>query len=250
VLKNMADEGGRRIATAAGAMLIAPHSLGAFEAAGTALFTPDYWRGHGTLASATRGRGAAWFVAAGSADWVLRHYRRGGRIAALLSLESFLWSGEARVRSFVEWRLLAALRERGLPVPEPIGAFYQRRGFTYRCDLLTRRIAGASPLSDLLAAKRVPPAQWRALGATVARFHAAGVDHADLNAHNILATPAGTCSVVDFDRGRLRPPGPWRSTNLARLKRSLHKVAATLPQGRFIAADWDELMSGYAAGPG
>jgi 3-deoxy-D-manno-octulosonic acid kinase len=250
VLQIMTDEGSRRIATAAGAMLIAPHSLGAFEAAGTALFAPDYWRGNGTLASATRGRGSAWFVAAGSADWVLRHYRRGGRIGALLSLDRYLWSGEARVRSFVEWRLLSVLRERGLPVPEPVGAFYQRGGFTYRCDLITRRIAGALPLSDLLAAKRLVPALWRALGATVARFHAAGVDHADLNAHNILATPAGTLSIVDFDRGRLRPPGPWRNTNLARLKRSLHKVSATLPPQRFIAADWDELMSGYAAGSG
>lgn len=246
----MTDEGGRRVATAAGAMLIAPHSLEAFEAKGTALFTPDYWRGNGTLANAARGRGSAWFVAAGPADWVLRHYRRGGRLAMHLSLDRYLWSGEAYVRSFVEWRLLAALRTRGLPVPEPIGAFYQRGGFTYRCDLITRRIAGALPLSDLLAAKHLVPALWRFVGTTVARFHAAGVDHADLNAHNILATPAGTCSIVDFDRGRLRPPGPWRGANLARLRRSLHKVSATLPPGRFVASDWDELLSGYTAGAG
>ncbi len=227
-------------------MLIAPRSLDAFEAAGTPLFTPVYWRSHGTLASAARGRGSAWFVAAGPADWVLRHYRRGGRLATSLPLDRYLWSGEARVRSFVEWRLLAVLRERGLPVPEPVGAFYQRGLFMYRCDLITRRIAGASPLSDLLAANRLAPAFWRSIGTTVARFHAAGVDHADLTAHNILATPAGTCSIVDFDRGRLRPPGPWCRANLARLKRSLHKVSATFPPGRFIAPDWDELLSGYA----
>jgi 3-deoxy-D-manno-octulosonic acid kinase len=246
----MTDEGGRRIATGAGAVLVAPRSLDAFEAAGTALFTPDYWQANGTLSSAGRGRGSAWFVAAGSADWVLRHYRRGGRLATHLSLDRYLWSGEARVRSFVEWHLLTVLRGRGLPVPEPVGAFYQRGRFTYRCDLITRRIAGASPLSDLLAAKRLVPSLWRSVGATVARFHAAGVDHADLNAHNILATPAGTCSIVDFDRGRLRAPGPWRSANLARLRRSLHKVSATFPPGRFIASDWDELLSGYTAGTG
>jgi len=246
----MTIDGGRRVATAAGAMLIEPHSLGAFEAAGAALFAPDYWRNNGTLAGAARGRGSAWFVAAGSADWVLRHYRRGGRLAMHLSLDRYLWSGEARVRSFAEWRLLAALRERGLPVPEAVGAFYQRGMFTYRCDLITRRIAGALPLSDLLEAKRLVPALWRSVGTTIARFHAAGVDHADLNAHNILAPPAGTCSIVDFDRGRLRQPGPWRGANRARLRRSLHKLSATFPAGRFIASDWDELLGGYAAGTG
>jgi len=137
-----------------------------------------------------------------------------------------------------------------LPVPEPVGARYRRGLFTYRCDLITRRISGASPLSDLLEARRLAPALWRSLGATIARFHAAGVDHADLNAHNILATPGGTYSIIDFDRGRLRAPGPWRNANLRRLKRSLDKVTGAGPLGRFIASDWDELLAGYAAGAG
>jgi 3-deoxy-D-manno-octulosonic acid kinase len=229
-------------------MLIAARNLAEFEAAGEALFSPDYWRTNGTLVRASRGRGSAWFIAAGSADWALRHYRRGGRLATYLSIDRYLWSGEARVRAFVEWRLLAALRERGLPVPDPVGARYQRGLFTYRCDLITRRIRGASPLSDLLDAQRLAPALWRALGTTIARFHAAGVDHADLNAHNILVTPGGTCSIIDFDRGRLRRPGPWRSANLRRLKRSLDKVTGKAAPGRFTASDWDELLAGYAAG--
>ena len=36
-------------------------------------------------------------------------------------------------------------------------------------------------------------------------------------------------SVIDFDRGRLRAPGVWTTRNLARLQRSLTKIAAGLP---------------------
>ncbi len=246
----MTDDGGRRVATAAGAMLIAPQNIGEFETAGMALFRPDYWRIKGTVTPASRGRGSAWFSAAGSADWTLRHYRRGGRLAAYGSLDLYLWTAESRVRSFLEWRLLAALRALGLPVPEPVGAYYERGPLTYRCDLITRRIAGASPLSDLLVADRLTPALWRSLGATIARFHGAGVDHADLNAHNILVSPANSCSLIDFDRGRLRTPGPWCEGNLRRLERSLRKVSAGLPPGQFVSSDWDELRGAYAAGKG
>jgi 3-deoxy-D-manno-octulosonic acid kinase len=246
----MTDDGGRRIATAAGAMLVASQNTGEFELAGDALFRPEYWRKNGTVTSASRGRGSTWFVAAGSADWALRHYRRGGRLAAQTSFDLYLWKGESRVRSFVEWRLLVALRALGLPVPEPVGASYERGLLAYRCDLITRRIAGASPLSDRLAAGGLAPDLWRSIGTTVARFHAAGVDHADLNAHNILITPAGSCSIIDFDRGRLRRPGSWRDANLRRLKRSLHKLTTASPPGRFTASDWDELLSAYAGGKG
>jgi len=72
------------------------------------------------------------------------------------------------------------------------------------------------------------------------------VDHADLNAHNILMGDGGV-SIIDFDRGRLRAPGKWAAANLARLQRSLMKIGAALPPGRFSAADWDALMAGYEA---
>jgi tRNA A-37 threonylcarbamoyl transferase component Bud32 len=88
---------------------------------------------------------------------------------------------------------------------------------------------------------------WRAVGAAVARLHRHGVDHADLNAHNILIDTVGIISVIDFDRGKLRTAGAWTSRNLARLKRSLQKIAAVLPPDRFTPASWAELMAGYQA---
>ena len=48
--------------------------------------------------AAPKGRGHAWFVRGDFGAAVLKHYRRGGA-AARLSAASYLWLGEARVRS-------------------------------------------------------------------------------------------------------------------------------------------------------
>jgi 3-deoxy-D-manno-octulosonic acid kinase len=248
----------KNIATADGAMLADPASLGnladvalegpALEGAALeAAFEPEFWAARGELVEVTGGRGSAWFIS-GSGRWVLRHYRRGGRIAHL-SRDRYLWAGEARVRAFAEYRLLAELAQRGLPVPVPVAARYRRTGPFYRCDLITQRIAGARPLSSVLSLGPVDDDTWREVGAAVARLHAAGVDHADLNAHNILLDGDGTVSVIDFDRGMLRTPGPkpgaWAARNLSRLHRSLVKVSRDLPPDRFSAAAWDRLLAGY-----
>jgi 3-deoxy-D-manno-octulosonic acid kinase len=213
------------------------------------LFAPEYWRVHGEIVAADRGRGAAWFLDGSAGAWVLRHYRRGGAIAPLLSADRYLWLGEDRVRAFAEWRLLAQLSALGLPVPQPIAARYARRGLTYSCDLLMRRIVDAQPLSAALAETALPPASWTAIGALVARFHAAGVDHADLNAHNILLGKAAALHLIDFDRGRIRPPGSWQARNLQRLRRSLEKIARELPADRFSATTWKSLLAGYTNAP-
>ena len=59
----------------------------------------------------------------------------------------------------------------------------------------------------------------------LARFHRAGLDHADLNAHNILLDAAGNPWLIDFDRSRRRADGSWRQSNLDRLARSLAKLS-------------------------
>ena len=156
------------------------------------------------------GRGSAWFVGlrrppVGAAALSPRRPRRAN------FARSLLWSGEDRVRAFAEWRLLFYLAQRGLNVPKPVAAFYRRAGLTYRCDLITQRIAHAEALSAALASTALGEAVWRAIGAAIARLHRHGVDHADLNAHNILLEKNSAVSVIDFDRGRLRAPGAWTS---------------------------------------
>jgi len=209
------------------------------------LFDPAYWLARGGLVRVRRGRGAAWFVASDRGEWVLRHYRRGGALAARMSVDRYVWTGEDRVRAFEEFRLLADLSARGLPVPQPIAARYRRGWFSYRCDLITRRIPQAEPMSELLQRGRLETSVWDAVGATVARFHRLGVDHADLNANNILLDVHGAVSVLDFDRGRIRPPGEWRERNLRRLQRSFRKVVRRLPADRFTRRDWQALVEAY-----
>ncbi|MEP6885512.1 MAG: 3-deoxy-D-manno-octulosonic acid kinase [Gammaproteobacteria bacterium] len=235
----------RRIVTATGAMLSDPAGLGNVEeAAVESFFDPEFWRGRGELSAVSGGRGSAWFVGAGGRQWVLRHFRRGGFIARL-SQDSYVWTGEDRVRAFAEWRLLDHLTQRGLGVPKPIAARYQRSGLVYRCDLITQRVLGAEPLSALLADAPLPESRWRAIGASLAQLHRAGVDHADLNAHNILIDQHGMVTVIDFDRGRERAPGTWSARNLQRLQRSLAKIALGLPPERYSAQAWEWLLAGY-----
>lgn len=241
---------GIRIVTRRGGMLVDPAALDREpDASAESLFDPDYWRDRGGLRSTDLGRGSSWFISTGTASWVLRHYRRGGALAARLLKDRYLWTGEARVRAFAEWRLLALMTARLLPVPQPIAARYRREGLSYRCDLLMGCIPDAMPVSRRLAGGVLAPDLWSAVGATIARFHAAGVCHADLNAHNILVDRRGTVSFIDFDRGRIRARGAWQQANLRRLRRSLLKISAGLPAGRFTAGNWAELLAGYVRAP-
>ena len=241
---------GRRVETASGAILLDAARLGdEFSGAEEALFEPQFWVGRGSIVPVGLGRGSAWFVFHGSEQWVLRHFRRGGFMGRL-SEDRYLWTGEAGVRSFVEYRLLASLEARGMAVPSPVAARYQRQGLRYRCDLITRRIMRATPLSEALAAASLSDARWREVGAAVGRLHAAGVDHADLNAHNVLLGEQGAVSIIDFDRGRIRGDRirrSWTGRNLRRLRRSLLKISAELPAGRFTDAAWRDVLAGYAA---
>jgi 3-deoxy-D-manno-octulosonic acid kinase len=216
-------------------MLSDPACLGNLPPdAAESIFDPQFWRARGELTAVTAGRGSAWFI---GRQWVLRHYRRGGFIARL-SRDGYVWAGEDRVRAFAEWRLLDIMRQRGLPVPRPVAARYQREGLCYRCDLITERIVDAEPLSSVLAGGTLAESVWRAVGAAVAQLHQAGVEHADLNAHNLLLDAHGAVSVIDFDRGRLRAPGGagtrvmWGLRNLRRLPRSRATVSRGGPAGR------------------
>jgi 3-deoxy-D-manno-octulosonic acid kinase len=238
---------GQRTATATGVMLADPHCIGnAPPSNPESLFDPTYWAERGELEDTSGGRGAAWFVGTSDDPWVLRHYRRGGFMARI-SQDRYLWAGEDRVRAFAEWRLLLNLAQRGLPVPTPIAAWYQRQGLTYRCDLLTRRVADASSLSSALGQGALSAGRWASVGDAIARLHAAGADHADLNAHNILFDGRQAVTVIDFDRGKLRAPGTWRFGNLQRLHRSLIKISKSLPPDRFNETAWASLLRGYKA---
>ncbi len=192
---------------------------------------------------AVGGRGAAWVVQTDAGDAVLRHYRRGG-VVARFSRETYLWQGAERTRSFREFQLLRALRERGLPVPAPLAAVYWRSGTGYRAALLMLLLADTRSLGALLDHGITPP--WRDLGRTLARFHRAGACHADLNVDNVLMDAQGTLWLIDFDRGTLRSPARgWQQANLARLQRSLRKRLGARAKEQDIVAGWNDMLTAY-----
>ncbi len=190
--------------------------------ADASLFSPEHW-GERARPVGEGGRGSAWLVDAPFGRSVLRHYLRGW-LAARLSRDCYFWKGANRTRSFAEFRLMRALIERKLPVPRPLAACYLRQGLRYRAALLMERLEGVRSLAEhaRVAGRGAP---WEETGHLVARFHRAGLDHADLNAHNILFDANGQGWLIDFDRGVLRIPATrWRERNLARLRRSLVKL--------------------------
>lgn len=207
-------------------------------------FDPQEWSRREAVKGDAQGRGAALFVHYEGEDYVLRHYRRGGLVGPVLG-DRYLWTGLARTRAWREWHLLARMREMGLPVPRPLAARVVRSGLIYRADIATARI-DAQTLTQFLKAHRPPERFWRAVGATVRRFHAHGIYHADLNAHNVLVDQTGRLYLIDFDRGRLRKPHPtWRTANLERLKRSLDKLARLDSKFEYRPEDWIGVLRGY-----
>ena len=185
-------------------------------------FSPEKW-GERARPVDSGGRGGAWFIDAPFGAAVLRHYLRGG-MAARISRDRYLWRGASHTRSFAEFRLMRKLIAQKLPVPRPLAAFYLRDGLRYRAALLMERLEDVRSLADrALVAEHGAP--WEEAGRLIARFHRAGLDHADLNAHNILFDSNGRGWLIDFDRGVLRIPAThWRERNLKRLLRSLLKL--------------------------
>ncbi|MEN4904832.1 3-deoxy-D-manno-octulosonic acid kinase [Luteimonas sp. TWI1416] len=205
-------------------------------------FDPAKWGERAQRVSGS-GRGGAWFIDASHGPCVLRQYLRGGMVGRV-NHDLHLWRGGPRVRSFVEFRLLRELMRRDLPVPQPIAASYLRRGLTYRAWILMERLVDVRSLADL-AAQAPEDAPWEQTGRLIARFHRAGLDHADLNAHNILFDSLGKGWMIDLDRGRLRiPETRWRARNLARLERSLQKLRGARSEDA-VAADFARLRRSY-----
>lgn len=208
-------------------------------------FDVEQWRHAAMRLNETTGRGTVVVLDHGAEKWVLRHYHRGGLVSRFVE-DHYLWTGLEHSRAFREWRLLARLRRLGLPVPRPIAARIVRRGLLYRADIVTGYLGGTRPLSAHLDEGGPATEIWPRIGRMLRAFHEHGVRHPDLTAHNILIGPEGRPFLIDFDNARVASPGPWRERGLARLQRSLRKVA--LETGaRFDARAWELLEEAYRA---
>ncbi len=208
------------------------------------MFEPEFWRARNQVLGEASGRGTTLYLSAGDEQWVLRPYRRGGMVGRIVR-KWYLYTGRDRTRCFREFRVLSELYSHAMPVPQPVAAWFRRRGMVYEAALMTVRIPDALTLAQLLKESPLAPETWLAIGRTVKRFHAAGLRHADLNAHNILIKSDQTIYVLDLDRACLAAPGRWQSSNLARLRRSLNKISVEEGAEFRGDADWATLLAGY-----
>jgi 3-deoxy-D-manno-octulosonic acid kinase len=228
--------------TATGAILF---DTAVAEHADEAWFDAAAWRARGVPNAV--GRGQALFVDLPFGPCVLRHYRRGG-LMARMNADNYLWIGAKRTRAFREFRLLAELHDAGLPVAAPVAARYQRDGLRYRADLITRQVVNSMTLAQRLAAQTLDSEMGMRIGRCIAAFHARGIWHADLNAHNVLLDVAANPVLIDFDRGRKRRVDyHWQQSNINRLRRSLLKLGAKASDTTFEQGFWHPLLAAYHA---
>ncbi|MEX1198203.1 MAG: 3-deoxy-D-manno-octulosonic acid kinase [Pseudohongiellaceae bacterium] len=208
-----------------------------------ALFRPENQHCDDEAAPVERGR--ARFFEFQDTPLVLKHYHRGGLIGRLIR-DTYACLPGGQPRMLAEFRLLEQLHDEDLPVPVPVAARCQFSGWlACRGDLITHRIPGSHTLYEHLCRGALSHRQWQAIGHTIARFHAAGVHHADLNATNILLDDRDRPWLIDFDKGRIRRHGRWKAANLKRLQRSLDKLKRQTPSMHYGEQDWQALLDGY-----
>jgi 3-deoxy-D-manno-octulosonic acid kinase len=211
-----------------------------------ALFDIDSAQQNADVQSLAEGRGHAVFFRYHDHDVVLKHYQRGGKMAALLH-DRYIGVDCNKSRSFREWRLLNHMHSLGLPVPSPVAARCCQSGLFYRADLITMRINNVITLADYLLGHEGNDNVWYAVGACIRRFHDEAIYHADLNARNILLNTVNEeIYLIDFDKGAIRYLGEsWKAANLARLQRSLLKFKSLNAVFYYDHANWCTLLAGY-----
>ncbi|WP_394242641.1 3-deoxy-D-manno-octulosonic acid kinase [Vibrio astriarenae] len=186
------------------------------------IFDSNYWEKENKIVGSAKGRGTTWFIQLDEIQAALRHYRRGGTFGKLVK-NQYCFMGWEKTRSFQELSLLEHLLEQGVNVPKPIAARAKRSGLSYRADLLSERIPGARDLVSLLSDAPLTPQLYEKIGQEIAKMHNAGVNHSDLNIHNILIDQNQKVWIIDFDKCGLTQSASIMESNIARLLRSFEK---------------------------
>lgn len=166
-------------------------------------------------------------------SWAVRHYWRGGAVAAPLLSDRYLSVGEPR--PFRELTVSHEARRRGIPTPAVVAGAVYPAGIVHRADLVTELVPDAVELAQVLFGPEAPErsvalAALTEAGRLIGRMAEAGLRHPDLNARNVLLTrtEAGpTAHVLDLDRCGIARDPLSPDPMLRRLERSLHKLART-----------------------
>ena len=207
------------------------------------LFDINYWRSCNAIVGNASGRGTTWFIKLQSTIAALRHYHRGGLFGKIVR-DQYLFLGLERTRGYAEFVLLQKLRSAGVNVPRPIAAKVEQIGLLYRADLLSEKIPEASDLVDKLQVERLSTDDYQKIGIEIRKMHDVGVNHTDLNIHNILLDREGKVWIIDFDKCKQQSGNQWKERNLNRLLRSFRKELGKR-KIHWSEDDFESLMLGY-----
>ena len=235
---------GFRIDTADRATIWYRHDLS--FSVGDTLFDPLWVRENTQVRGAGVGRGQAMIFTYHDKSMVLRYYRRGGMLGRL-NKDLYLRTTSNRSRGYQELNLLAQMQSLKLPVPNPFAARFVPSGIMYRADILIEEIPSAKTFFDALRDDSLDAEAWASLGGTIARFHANGIDHTDLNIRNILLDQNSKFWLIDFDKCSRRKAGGWSQSNLARLKRSIEKEHSKYHFAGYTPDNWHAFIQQYNA---
>ena len=212
-------------------------------------FDPDHWQKQAGTQVLSGGRGGSYRISIDNQAYVLRRYLRGGLMAKLLG-DRYLWTSLARTRPLQEWSVVRHAQAHQLPVAPVAAVWIARSGWFYRAAMISSFVDNHGTVAMCLTRSALAHGTWRRIGQLIADMHEIGIDHADLNANNILQTPSEGLCLIDFDKARIRSgSGQWQQNNLARLRRSLDKIARQCGQRgevfHFSETDWRDLLDGY-----
>lgn len=185
-------------------------------------FNVDFWRSQDAITGCAKGRGVTWFVQGELAEYAIRHYYRGGLLGKVIN-DHFLYLGEKKLRNLQELQVLKHLAVHGVNVPKPIAARVVKSCLSYQADIITQRIIGAKSLASMLSDDKICESTLHSVGQEIRKMHDVGVNHTDLNAHNILIDENKTVWIIDFDKCFQQSGDSWKQGNLERLKRSILK---------------------------
>jgi tRNA A-37 threonylcarbamoyl transferase component Bud32 len=161
---------------------------------------------------------------------VLRELRHGGMFRAITG-GAFL----SKKRPLSEIEILEYAHNRGINVPEPLGAAFRRSGVGFKAFIATRLIESAVELAECFNPHAKITVKERHLiiftaGREVRKMHDLGILHADLHVRNILIVRGknSIAFIIDFDKAVVKKQISIsdRGKNLLRLGRSIDKLPA------------------------
>lgn len=148
--------------------------------------------------AALEGRGSVSMIELeGIGAVVVKHYRRGGMLANLIS-KTYLKLGKPR--SQLEYEQMQIVGRLGICTPEPI-AYAYKGGLFYRAWLVTREVEQALSMAQLsrIAPERVAAAM-HVLGRQIDLLVTHRIRHADFHPGNVLVDYSNKVYIIDFDK--------------------------------------------------